>query len=269
MKVFLILLLLAGPVPAQWIVHDPGNTAVNAAIQGNQVAQHAEILRQWAEQIDRLNRQIRHLQDQLAEVRRVREVLGDPAAAGGEVVLRELGADELGRAYGDTATALRRLVASAGSLRRTMDDIFAPLDDRTALGRPFQRQPVLYRRHAAVEQLALNLEKVQAEGEARRVVLQRELAETLVRLRAADTQAGVDKLQAQIDALNGQLAAAGGQERRAEAQLQAQRILNENQADKERQDLLEKQVAGEREALAVFGEWQSGLKLRPTSYTRP
>lgn len=269
MKTLLLFLLVSGRALAQWVVNDPINTAVNTAIQGNQIAQHAEVLRQWAQQINRLNLQIRHLQDQLAEVRHMREVLGDPSAAGAGIVLRELGADELGRAYGDTTTALRRLADSTESLRRTMDDIFTPLDDRTVLGRPFVRQAAPYRRYAAVEQMAANLERVQAEGETRRAVLQRDLAGTMELLRTAGTQAEVDKLQAKINALNGQLAAVDGQQRSAEAQLQAQQILNENQAAKERQDLLEKQIAEERETLAAVGAWQQGLKLTPASYTRP
>ncbi|MDD3179501.1 MAG: hypothetical protein PHQ04_04035 [Opitutaceae bacterium] len=269
MKTILLFLLVSGSAFAQWIVNDPVNTAVNTVIQGNQVAQHAEILRQWALQIDRLNEQIRQLRDQLAEVRHMREVLGDPSTAGAEIVLRELGADELGRAYGETATALRRLVDTAESLRNTMDDTVAPLDDRTALGRPFARQSVPYRRYAAVEQMAANLEHVQALGAARRAALQRDLAETMELLRTAGTQAEVDKLQAKISALNGQLAAVDGQQRQAAAQLQAQQILNDNQAAKERQDLLEKQVAEERETLAAFGAWQAGMKLMPTSYTQP
>lgn len=269
MRTFLLFLFLGTSVLGQWVVNDPVNTAVNTAIKGNQIAQHAEILRQWAQQIDRLNQQIRHLQDQLAEMRHMREVLGDPSAAGGSIVLRELGADELGRAYGDTAAALRRLVDSAESLRRTMDDIFTPLDDRTALGRPFVRQTAPYRRYAAVEQMAANLEQVQGETGARRMALQRDLAATMELLRTANTQAEVDKLQGKINALNGQLAALDGQQRTAEAQLQAQQILNENQAAKERQDLLEKQIAEERETLAAVGAWQSGIRLTPASYTRP
>lgn len=269
MKTFFLFLFFSRSAFAQWVVNDPINTAVNTAIQGNQVAQHAEILRQWAQQVDRLNDQIRHLRDQLAEVRHMREVLGDPSAAGAGIVLRELGADELGRAYGETTTALRRLVDSAESLRNTMDDIFAPLDDRTALGRPFVRQTEPYRRFAAVEQVAANFENVQAQAEARRIALQRDLAETMARLQTAGTQAEVDKLQAKIGALNGQLVAVDAQQRQAAAQLQAQQILNENQAAKERQDLLEKQIAEERETLASFGAWQSGLKLTPTSYQRP
>lgn len=269
MRTILLFLLVSCSAFAQWVVNDPVNTAVSLTTQGNQIAQHAEILRQWAQQIDRLNQQIRHLQDQLAEVRHMREVLGDPSAAGPSIVLRELGAGELGRAYGDTAAALRRLVDSTGSLRRTMDDIFTPLDDRTALGRPFVRQTAPYRRYAAVEQMASNLEQVQTEAGTRRMALQRDLAGTMEQLRSANTQAEVDKLQGKINALNGQLAAVDGQQRSAEAQLQAQQILNENQAAKERQDLLEKQIAEERETLAAVGAWQSGIKLTPASYTRP
>ena len=58
--------------------------------------------------------------------------------------------------------------------------------------------------------------------------------------------------------------------RRDEAdKLQTQQILNENQAAKERQDFLERQLAEERQTLAIVGAWQQSVKVTPTSYTRP
>ena len=51
--------------------------------------------------------------------------------------------------------------------------------------------------------------------------------------------------------------------------LRAQQILNENQAAKERQDFLEKQIAEEQQTLAVVGAWQQSVKVTPTTYTRP
>jgi hypothetical protein len=46
------------------------------------------------------------------------------------------------------------------------------------------------------------------------------------------------------------------QRRDEEGKLRAQQILNENQAAKERQDYLEKQLAEERQTLGVVGAWQ-------------
>jgi hypothetical protein len=51
---------------AQWIVNDPVNTAVNAAVQAGQAANHLEVMRRWAEQLEQLNRQLRQLEEQLA-----------------------------------------------------------------------------------------------------------------------------------------------------------------------------------------------------------
>jgi len=99
--------------------------------------------------------------------------------------------------------------------------------------------------------------------------LQRDLADTLQQLKGAPTQAEVDKLHAKIAVLNGQIAAVEAQRHDAASQLQAQQILNENQAAKERQDLLEKQIAEEQQAFAAVGAWQQSLKLTPTRYTQP
>lgn len=269
MKHLLILLILSTPLCAQWIVNDPVNTAVNSAVQAGQAANHIEILRQWAQQLEQLNRQLRELEEQLAVQRRIRDVMGDPSAAGAGMVLEGLGADELARTYGETLSAARRLAYAIDSLRRTSEGIYRQLDDRTVLGRSFVRQEDPYRRYAVVERQADTLTEVHAKTEARRLMLQRELARTLEQLRSASTQAETDKLHAMIAAINGQLADLDARRRDEADKLGAVQILNENQAAKERQDLLEKQQAEERDSLAVVDAWQRSLTLTPTNYDRP
>lgn len=265
----LLFSVLASAMSAQWVVHDPVNTAVNSAIQAGQAANQLEILRQWAEQLERMNRQIRQLEDQLAVQQRIRDVMGDPSAAGTQGVLRDLGLPDLARTYGETWREIRRLAEAVDTLRRTADRVFSPLDDRTSLGRDFVRQAAPYRRFAVIEQAADNLEGVAATTDARAVVLQAELAATLEQLRAAPTQAEVDKLSVKVAALNGQLAFVANQRQAAAAQVQLQQVLNDNQAAKEKQDLLEKQIAEERQSLAVANAWQASFQIKPDTYNRP
>jgi hypothetical protein len=267
MKILLCFVCLASAAFGQWIVNDPVNTAVNSLIQSGQVAQHAEILNRWAENLEKLNQQIRHLEDQLAVQRHIRDVMGDPGSA--PLVLRELGANDLARGYGETMRAIRRLANAADSLKNTLEGTFTALDDRTALGRGFTRQTDYYRRFAAVEQQAEQMAAVQADTGARRATLQVELAVSLEQLRTATTQAEVDKLAIKVAALNSQLAEMSARRRDEADQLRAQQILNDNQAAKERQDLLEKQAAEERSSLAIANAWQASLKLAPASYTQP
>lgn len=267
---FASLLLVAAPaVFGQWTVYDPANHAVNAAIQANQQANHIQVLHQWADELEKLNRQLQQMQEQLAVQRRIRDVMGDPSAAGGQVVLRDLGANDLARTYGETLQAVRRLTNATASLRRTAEGIYGALEDRTALGRDFVRQEPLYRRYAAVERQADNLAAVHEQTEARSAVLQADLAATMEQLKSAPTQAEVDKLNTKIAALNGQLAHVDAQKRDEADKLRAQQILNENQAAKERQDLLEKQIAEERQTLAAVAAWQQAVKLVPDNYARP
>ena len=269
MKHLVLFVLLVAAARAQWIVNDPVNTAVNSAVQAGQAANHLEILRQWATQLEQLNRQLRELESQLAVQQRMRDVMGDPTAAGAGMTLRDLGATDLAHTYGDTLSTIRRLANAVDSLQRTADGIYQKLDDRTALGRGFTRQEPLYRRYAAVESQADNLAAVQAETGARSVALQGEIAATLEQLRSASTQAEVDKLNAKLAVLAGQLAHLDAQRRDEADKLQTQQILNENQAAKERQDFLEKQIAEERQTLAVVGAWQQAVKMTPTNYVRP
>ena len=269
MKHLVLFLLLFAAVRAQWIVNDPVNTAVNSAVQAGQAANHIEVLRQWAAQLEHLNRQLRQLEAQLAVQQRIREVMGNPSAAGAGMVLRDLGATDLARTYGDTLAATRRLANAIDSLRRTSDGIYRHLDDRTALGRDFARQEPLYRRYAAVERQADNVATVHEQTGARSTVLQGEIAATVEQLRSAATQAEVDKHHAKLAVLAAQVAHLDAQRRDEADKLQTQQILNENQAAKERQDFLERQLAEERQTLAIVGTWQQSVKVTPTSYVRP
>lgn len=268
MKHLFLFLLLVSSAFAQWIVNDPVNTAVNSAVQAGQAANHLEVMRQWAQQLESLNRQLRQLEAQLAVQSRIRDVMGDPSAAGAGVVLRDLGAADLARSYGETLAAARRLANAVDSLRRTSDGIYRQLEDRTSLGRDFVRQDALYLRYAAVERQADNLATVQAQTDTRAAALQAEVAATLEQLRSAGTQAEVDKLSAKLGTLHGQLARLDGQRQSEAAKLSAQQILNDNQAAKERQDLLERQAAEERQSLGVVRAWQEGIKVEATSYNR-
>jgi len=270
MKKLLLYLVLTVPAAfAQWIVNDPINTAVNTAIQSGQLASHAEVIARWAENLEKLNQQLQQLQAQLEEQRHLRQIVGDPAAAADRLAIDHLGSNDLGHSFGETTAALRSLAHAVDSLKNTAQGIFTELDDRTVLNQPFTRQAAPYRRYAAVEQHAENLDTVFAQTAARRDTLQTDLADTLQQLKTAPTQAEVDKLQAKIAVLNGQLAALEAQRHDAVAQLQAQQILNENQAAKERQDLLEKQIAEEQQTVSAVNAWQQSVKLTPTTYARP
>jgi hypothetical protein len=262
-------MLLAGPLPAQWIVSDPGNTAVNLAIQANQESQHLVILRQWAGQLEAMNRQLRQLEDQLATQQRIRDVMGNPSTVGITGVLRDAGAADFAREFGETLRAVQRVADATASLRRTAEGIYRELDDRTVLGKPFARLLEPYRRFAVVEQQADNLARVDEETGAKVAALQADLLQTLEELSHASTQAEVAKLNAKIAAINGQLAHLAAVRRDETDKLLVQQVLNENQAAKERQDLLEKQVSEEQQTLSIVGAWQAGLAIKPTEYTRP
>ncbi len=264
---FIFALLFASTACAQLAVFDPANYAVNAAVQSATQANHVEVLRQWATQLEKLNQQLRQLDDLIATQRRIRDVAGDPVGAGVHVA-GALGATELARSYGETMQAVRRLTDAALSLRRTSEGIYRRLDDKTVLGAGFTRRTELYRPYAAVERQADNLEQVFVQTDAREVTLQADLATAVVALRTASTQAEVDKLNGTIAALNGQLATLAAHRRDEADKLRAQQILNENQAEKERHDTLEKQIAEERQSLAEVNAWQQSVRLIPTSYTR-
>ncbi|HTL66207.1 MAG TPA: hypothetical protein VL200_00965 [Lacunisphaera sp.] len=248
---------------------DPGNTAVDLAIQANQESQHLVILKQWADQLQAMDRQLRQLEDQLAAQRRIRDVLGNPSAVGISGVLRDPGATGLPQEFGETLRAVQRVADATASLRRTAESIYQVLDDRTVLGQAFVRQPAPYKRYAAVELQSDNLAQVFEDTGTKTTALQKDLAATLAQLANASTQAEVDKLNTKVAAINGQLAHLAAARRDETDKLLAQQVLNENQAAKERQDFLEKQIAEERQTLTAVGAWQAGLSIKATEYSRP
>jgi vacuolar-type H+-ATPase subunit I/STV1 len=263
-----LVVVVATPLPAAWAVIDASNLAVNRALQSTMNSNHAQIIARWTQQLEKLNTQIRQLEDQLAEQRHIREVLGEPTVAGTRMVLDKLGATELARQYGETAQAIRRLSDAVAALQNTADGVFDSLDDKTSLGTSFTRAPMLYKRFAAVEAQATEAESVSAAIDLRSAELQADLAATLQQLRAATTQAEVDKLNVKVAAINGQLAELSARRRDEADKLRAQQILNENRQAMEAQDFLEKQVAEERQTLAAVNAWQQSIQLTPTSYTR-
>jgi hypothetical protein len=267
-KFLLTFLLIFSPLCAQWVVTDPGNQVVNLATQAKQVAAHAEILNQWAQQLEKLNQQIRQAQDLIALQQRVRDILGDPEKAGERLLTGELQDTELGRSFGETLSAARRLARAADTLRNTVDDTYAALDDKTVLGRPFDRDLSFYKRYAVVERQAETVNATQETTAEQMKRLQGDLAETVASLKTAKTQSEVAKLSAVADALRGQIAHLDAVRAEEAAKLNALQVMNQNQAAKERTDLAEKQSADERDAVKAVNDWQKAIKLTPTDYTR-
>ena len=254
---------------AQWTVHDPVNTAVNAGIQTVQKANHVETLHQWAIQLEKLNRQIRQFEDLLVEQRRIRQVIGDPSLAGVQTVVDKLAPEDFARTYGETWRAIRRINDASQSLQRTAGGIFRELDDLTLLNQSFERHTSTYRPFAVVDAHVENLDHIWGNTAERQVELQSALSDTLAELRGASTQAQVDQLNLKVAVLNGQLNAIESERRRGMDQLSAQHIENLNQAEKERQDLLEKQIHDESQTRDAINTWQRSLRIGPDVYTRP
>ncbi|MCB1103394.1 MAG: hypothetical protein H7A44_08530 [Opitutaceae bacterium] len=266
--ILLICITTAG-LRAQWIVNDPVNTSVNLGIQSAQAANHLEVLKKWGEQLTALQNQIRQLEEQLAEQRRIREVLGNPTLAGGQLILDRLGPEQLAREYGETLREIRKLANSVSSLQRSAEGIYPKLDDHTVLGQSFERQTTPYRRYAAVERQAEQAAEIYDTTLRQQAELQTDLAGILDRLKSAGTQAEVDKLAVNANAINGQLYHLVNARRDQTEALRMQQIENENQRAKEQTDRLEKQIAEEQQSQALVNAWQQSVQLGADHYSRP
>lgn len=222
---FFLLLPLA--LSAQIPVTDGANLAANQVAHTATIAKWVESISNLRTQIDQLNRQI-SIQDDL------RRWSGNPAEAGAGVALDGLGQPDLARQYGRTKGAVLGLVGSLDSLKRTADGSYRAISGVDLDGRELQHDPLLYRRYAVLDATQANATQVAEETKARETELQEEVARTLEDLKAAPTDAEVQKLAAKLNALNGQLAQMEVVRRREADAVALQKIANDARLEQER-----------------------------------
>lgn len=225
-RLCLFLLVVAG-LRAQIPVTDVANLVNNQVSQTATIAKWVESIAHLKTQIDQLNHQI-NIQDD------IRTWSGNPAEAGGSLLLNALGADDLVRDYGKSKDAVLSLVSSLDSLKYTASGSYRAIGDADLDGKELKRDALQYRRYAVLDAMQTNAEQVAAETRARETELQEETALTLDQLKAAPTDAETQKLAAKLTALNGQLAQVEAARRREVDAVAMQKIANDARLEQER-----------------------------------
>ncbi len=226
-SVVALLRFAPGPAVAQIPVTDVANLANNSALHAESIAKWVESINNLRTQIDQLNRQI-NIQDD------IRRWSGNPVEAGATLTLNALGQQDLVRTYGKTKDAILGVVDSLGSLKRTASGSYRAIADTDINGSTLQRDPLQYRRYAVLDATQDNAEQVATDTKSRVEALQDEIASTIEDLKAAPTDAEVQKISVKLTALNGQLAQVETERRRQVDAVVLQKVANDSRLEEER-----------------------------------
>lgn len=232
-----------------------------ANLAANQLA-HAETIAKWVQSIAQLKTQIDQLNQQISLQSDLRQWSGSPVEAGAKVVLTGLGQQDLLRQYGQTKDAVLRAVDSLGSLGNTGHGNYRTIPSLDLDGQPFQRDPLTYRRYAALDAQQSNADEVADDTAMRETELQTDVAATLDELKNAPTQAEAQKLSAKLTALNGQLAQVEAQRRRAVDEVVLQKAANDSRGEEERMAAAELEARDDFSANQRVSAYMKTIKLR-------
>lgn len=215
---------------AQWAVHD--GVSHSLLLKGN-----ADYLQQMATTFQKMDQEIRTLQDTLRQTEQIVETMGDPAKA-----LQQIGG--LGRLGGilDQATAdslfqlgdqIAQTADGAESLLNTGNGLYESIPNALPDGRTIQRDLQSYKPFAALEAEEANFADVLSQVRSQRRQLMGDLQTVLATV--PTTEAEEQARQTKIMAIQSSLSALDSDTRDASDQMASRAEANENQRAKEEQ----------------------------------
>ena len=257
-----ILHALPGGLRAQIPVTDVANLTNNTLL-------HVENIAKWVESIAQLKTQISQLDQQISLQTDLRQWTGNPVEAGAKIVLNGLGGQDLVRQYGQTKDAVLHAVNSLQSLNNTAQGSYRVIPSLDLEGQQFQRDPLTYRRYAALDAQQANADQVAKDTAAREAELQADVASTLDQLKSASTQAEAEKLSAKLTSLNGQLAQVETERHRAVDEVMLQKMANDSRLEEERMAAAELEGRDDYLANQRVSAYMNTLKLRQNYNENP
>jgi len=251
MKTFVILLGLlfwcARPLHAQWTVYDPAlhtQTILNGA---KEIAKFVEVISKQVQQISLLTEHVN-------EFKRYQAVFGDPSRVTVNTT-KPLLEDLRKRETGQPLSALTHAADAGQAMNYTGRGLYRSIGNHfsTPGGAKVNRRPEPYRALAAVQQTTDNFLAVSSDAALRRVALKQQLAVTTEQLRAARTDAEVQKLSAVLTGLSAALESTDQELGQATASAVVQDIANRAEAQRQLEARKEQQHAEFTEALTQYG----------------
>ena len=247
---------------AQWIVYDP-------TMNIQQILDQAENIAKYIEMIDNQVQQIQTLTDQLSEFKHYEDLFGDPKSvllSTVQPLVTDLRKTELGQTLNTletTVNASQAMVYNANGLFQSIGTTFNTPDGQT-----ITRQQTPFKLIAAVQKTTDNYLAVASDATARRIALKQQIAATTDALKAATTDAEVQKLQGVLLGLNGALNNTDYEINQATTAAIVQDIANRNDAQRQIEAQKEQQHAEFTEALQKYGQ-TFRLMNAPTAFPTP
>ena len=252
MKKLLTVILLAVPlastVRAQWIVYDP-------TVHMQQILDEAQDIAKYVQMIENQVQQIQTLTDQLDEFKRYEAVFGDPSKIALSMV-PNLAADLRQTEPNKNLDDLLKVADGAYALGYNESGIFHTVGATftTPGGQTVTRPADNYKSYAAVSRTADNYVAAARDAAARRAAIKSQIAQTIEQLKAATTDAEVQKLQAILTSQNADLASTDAEVNQAMASALVQDIQNRNDEKKQVQAATEQKNAEFQEAIDNYNK---------------
>jgi hypothetical protein len=247
---------------AQWVVFDP-----TAQIQS--IINTAQEVAQFVTMIQNQVQQIQSLTDQLNEFKKYESLFGDPKAvilSTVQPLISDLRKTELGQTLTTLETTVdagQAMVYNASGLFQSVGTTFTTPDGQTVTRRQAPYLPI-----AAVQKTTDNYLSTSTDAAARRVALKNEIAATTEQLKAATTDAEVQKLQGVLIGLSAALNNTDYEINQATASTLVQDVANRNEVQRQIEAKKEQQHAEFTEAIQKYGQ-TFRLMNAPTAFPTP
>jgi hypothetical protein len=233
---------------AQWAVYDAANTIQSVVNTAQEVAKYVEMINNQVQQIQTLT-------DQLNEFKHYEDLFGDPKSvllATVQPLVNDLTKTELGQTLltlEGTINAGQAMLYDANGLFHSVGTTFT-----TPNGQTVNRQQATYLPVAAVQKTTDNYLTVSTDAATRRVALKNEIAATTEQLKAAKTDAEVQKLTGVLIGLSAALNNTDYELNQATASALVQDVANRNDQERQIEAKKEQQHAEFTEAIQQYGQ---------------
>ena len=262
LAVAVLVLTAALGARAQYIVYDP-------MMNVQQISDTAQQIVKYVEMINNQVQQIQTLTSQLNEFKNYEALFGNPARVllpTVQPLVNDLSKTELGQTLTTlqgAANAGQGMLYNANGLFHSVGTTFT-----TPAGQTVTRLQAPYLPVAAVQKTTDNYLAVSTDAAARRVVLKDEIAATTEQLKAATTDADVQKLNGVLTGLSAALNNTDYELNQASASALVQDIANRNDEQRQVEANKEQQHAEFTEAVQQYGQ-KFQLLNAPTQFPTP
>ena len=247
---------------AQWIVYDPASNIQGILNTAQEIAKFVEVINNQVQQIQTLT-------DQLNEFKHYESLFGDPKTvllSTVQPLVNDLRKTELGqtlKTLETTVNAGEAMLYNASGLFHSVGTTFT-----TPNGVTVTRQQPTYLPVAAVQKTTDNYLSVSTDATSRRIALKAQIAATTDALKAAQTDAEVQKLTGVLIGLSSALNNTDYEINQATASAVVQDIANRNDAQRQVEAKKEQQHAEFTEAVQKYGQ-KFRLMNAPTAFPTP